>query len=78
MAQWEYGRDIDYLTHKSKQVCRQKHKPSGRNWVCQRCGFRGHRDLVGSVNMHFDAFGVHLKFPRSADVSPSWQCQVKE
>ncbi len=83
MAQWEYGHDIDYLTHKSKQArilsftgsergtssrcprCQHTHKPKGRNWVCRRCGFRGHRDLVGSVNMHQDAFGIHLKFPRS-------------
>jgi putative transposase len=46
-------------------VCGQKHKPKGRNWACRACGFRGHRDLVGSVNMHLDAFGTHLKFPRS-------------
>jgi putative transposase len=83
MALWEYGRDIDYLTHKANQarimsftgcergtssrcpVCGHKHKPKGRNWVCRACGFRGHRDLVGSVNMHLDAFGTHLKFPRS-------------
>jgi putative transposase len=83
MAQWEYGRDIDYLTHKSKQArilsftgsergtssrcprCKHKHKPKGRNWACRKCGGRFHRDLVGSVNMHQDAFGVHLKFPRS-------------
>jgi putative transposase len=83
MAQWEYGRDIDYLTHKSRHAriscstgsergtssrcprCKHKHKPKGRTWVCRRCGFRGHRDLVGSVNMHQDAFGIHLKFPRS-------------
>ena len=83
MAQWEYGKDIEYLTHKSTQArilsftgsergtssrcprCGHKHKPKGRTWVCRRCGFRGHRDLVGSVNMHQDAFGVPLKFPRS-------------
>jgi putative transposase len=83
MSLWEYGKDIDYLTHKAKQahimsftgsergtssrcpVCGHKHKPKGRNWTCRACGFRGHRDLVGSVNMHFDAFGTHLKFPRS-------------
>jgi len=80
---WEYGKDIDYLSHKAKQahimsftgsergtnsrcpVCGHKYKPKGRNWACRACGFRGHRDLVGSVNMHLDAFGTHLKFPRS-------------
>ncbi|HXX77676.1 MAG TPA: transposase [Ktedonobacteraceae bacterium] len=83
MAQWEYGRDIDYLAHKSIQArilsftgsergtssrcprCKHRQKPRGRNWVCRACGFRGHRDLVGSVNMHLDAYGIHLKFPRS-------------
>jgi putative transposase len=83
MAVWEYGKDINYLTHTSKQArilsftgcergtssrcpcCGHKHKPIGRNWACRRCGFRGHRDLVGSVNMHPLAFGTHPKFPRS-------------
>jgi putative transposase len=83
MSLWEYGHDIDYLTHKSKHAriscstgsergtssrcprCGHRHKPKGRNWVCRACGFRGHRDLVGSVNMHRDAFGIHVMFPRS-------------
>jgi putative transposase len=83
MSCWEYGKDIDYLTYKSKQAriscstgsergtssrcpcCGHRHKPKGRNWACRACGFTGHRDLVGSVNMHLDAFGIHLKFPRS-------------
>ena len=83
MSLWEYGKDIDYLSHKAQQVhimsftgsergtssrcpvCGHKHKPKGRNWACRACGFRGHRDLVGSVNMHLDTFGTHLKFPRS-------------
>jgi putative transposase len=83
MAQWEYGWDIDYLQHKSKQariacftgsergtssrcpVCGRKHKPKGRTWAGRICGFAGHRDLVGSVNMHPLAFGTHPKFPRS-------------
>jgi putative transposase len=83
MALWEYGKDIDYLTHKATQAhilsftgsergtssrcpaCGHRHKPKGRNWACRVCGFTGHRDLVGSVNMHLDAFGIHLKFPRS-------------
>jgi putative transposase len=83
MALWEYGKDIDYLTHKATQahimsftgsergtssrcpVCGHCHKPKGRTWACRICGFRGHRDLVGAVNMHQLAFGTHLKFPRS-------------
>jgi putative transposase len=83
MSLWEYGRDIDYIAHKSTQArilsftgsergtssrcpcCGHRQKPKGRNWVCRRCGFTGHRDLVGSINMHRDVFGIHLKFPRS-------------
>ena len=83
MSLWEYGKDIDYLTHKSKQVhiksftgsergtssqcpvCGHKHKPKGRNWACRKCGFTGHRDIVGSVNMHKLAFDEHVSFPRS-------------
>ncbi len=83
MAQWEYGRDIDYLTHKSTQariksftgsergtssqcpVCRHKHKPRGRVWKCRKCGFVGHRDVVGSVNMHLLAYDQPVTFPRS-------------
>jgi putative transposase len=83
MSLWEYGKDIDYLTHKSIQAriscftgsergtssrcpcCGHRHKPRGRTWACRACGFIGHRDLVGSINMHHDAFGTHPKFPRS-------------
>jgi putative transposase len=84
MALWEYGKDIDYLTHKSEAAhimsftgsergtssrcptCGHQHKPKGRNWVCRKCQFSGHRDLVGSVNMHQDAYGNHdVMFPRS-------------
>jgi putative transposase len=96
MSLWEYGRDIDYLAHKSTQArilsatssergtssrcpcCGHRHKPKGRNWVCRRCGFSGHRDLVGSINMHQDVFGIHLKCPRSADVSTPWPTQGQE
>ena len=83
MSLWEYGKDIDYLTHKAEQahikcftgsergtssqcpVCGHKHKPKGRNWACRKCGFTGHRDIVGSVNMHPLAFREHVSFPRS-------------
>jgi putative transposase len=45
--------------------CGHKHKPKGRNWACHACGFTGHRDLVGSVNMHRLAYGTQVMFPRS-------------
>jgi putative transposase len=38
-------------------VCGHRHKPKGCKWICKACGFRGHRDLVGSINMHPIAFG---------------------
>src|SRR5215467_14069455 len=83
MSLWEYGKDIDYLTHKSKAahimsftgsergtssrcpVCGHRHKPKGRHWACRACQFSGHRDLVGSVNMHTLAYDSHVTFPRS-------------
>ena len=83
LALWEYGKDIDYLTHKAKAAhilsftgsergtssqcprCGHKHKPKGRVWRCKTCGFIGHRDLVGSVNMHTLAYGSQVMFPRS-------------
>ncbi len=83
MALWEYGKDIDYLTHKAKAArilsftgsergtssqcprCGHKHKPKGRVWRCKQCGFIGHRDLVGSINMHQLAYGSQVEFPRS-------------
>ncbi|GHO72019.1 hypothetical protein KSC_109110 [Ktedonobacter sp. SOSP1-52] len=83
LALWEYGKDIDYLTHKSQAAhimsftgsergtssqcpaCGHRHKPKGRQWACRACGFTGHRDLVGSVNMHQLSFGCQVKFPQS-------------
>ena len=87
MSQWEYGKDISYLKHKSKQAgissfdgtergtsshcpkCNAKHKPTGRNWVCKACGFTGHRDLVGSINMHQIAYGTKPIFPVSQEIT---------
>lgn len=84
MAQWEYGKDIDYLTHKCKQrriesftgpewgtssrcpACgKRQRKPRGRDWICRNpeCGFQGHRDVVGSANMHRIAYGESIPFP---------------
>ena len=83
MSLWEYGKDIDYLSHKAQAAhimsftgsergtssrcprCGHKHKPKNRQWACRACGFVGHRDLVGSVNMHQLAYGQQVEFPRS-------------
>jgi putative transposase len=45
-------------------VCGHRHKPKGRNWRCQACGFEGHRDIVGAVNMHPIAYGQVVPFPK--------------
>ncbi|MGZ3628241.1 MAG: RNA-guided endonuclease InsQ/TnpB family protein [Ktedonobacteraceae bacterium] len=45
--------------------CDRKQKPRGRNWTCRRCGFHGHRDIVGSMNMHPIAFGSRITYPSS-------------
>src|SRR5262249_7733904 len=45
--------------------CDWKKKPKGRTWTCRRCGFTGHRDIVGSMNMHPIAFGSRIAYPTS-------------
>lgn len=44
--------------------CGHRHKPKGRNWRCKACGFIGHRDIVGAVNMHPIAYGQVVSFPQ--------------
>jgi putative transposase len=46
-------------------VCGWKQKVKGRVWRCRNreCSFVGHRDVVGSVNMHPLAFGNQIDFP---------------
>lgn len=43
--------------------CGHRQRPKGREWVCGKCGFRGHRDVVGSVQMHPIAYGEKIAFP---------------
>ena len=31
--------------------CSKRHKPRGRTYVCGRCGFSAHRDVVGQINI---------------------------
>jgi putative transposase len=46
-------------------VCGWNQKVKGRVWRCRNshCSFQGHRDVVGSVNMHPLAFGSTVDFP---------------
>lgn len=40
--------------HYSTQTCPQcghRHKPRGRVYTCRACGFSGHRDVVGQINI---------------------------
>ena len=87
MAQWEYGRDKQYIAQKLGRmgmssftgsergtssrcpICGHRHKPKGRVWHCKACGFTGHRDLVGSANMHEDNFEKLTEFPSWKDVT---------
>ncbi len=48
--------------------CGNQQRPSGRNWKCRNeaCRFAGHRDLVGSANMHALAFDSRIEFPTVA------------
>jgi putative transposase len=45
--------------------CDKRKKPRGRIFACRHCGFVGHRDIVGSMNMHPIAFGSRISYPTS-------------
>lgn len=45
--------------------CGKRRKPRGRVFACRHCGFVGHRDIVGSMNMHPLAFGSRVAYPIS-------------
>lgn len=49
--------------------CGHRQKVRGRDWRCRACGFTGHRDVVGAVNMFPLAFGKTVTFPRLQDVT---------
>ena len=51
-------------TSSRRPVCGHRHKPRGRNWRCKACGFVGHRDIVGAVNIHPIAYGQVVPFPQ--------------
>jgi putative transposase len=50
-------------TSRTCPVCgqRKKSSPTGRNFICAKCGYRGHRDGVGAMNIrykHRAEFGI--------------------
>jgi putative transposase len=51
----EAGMDVEYVGEKyTSQICPKcgnRHKPSGRNYLCVLCGFEAHRDAVGAYNI---------------------------
>lgn len=51
----KYGVDIveisEAYTSQTCPKCGDKHKPTGRNYVCNKCGFTIHRDVLGSYNI---------------------------
>jgi putative transposase len=52
-------------------VCGWKQRVTGRNWRCRnpQCSFVGHRDIVGSINMHPLAFGAKIDFPAQSQIT---------
>ena len=38
-------------TSQTCPACGNRHKPKGRNYRCPSCGFSGHRDQVGQINI---------------------------
>lgn len=41
----------EHYTSQTCPHCRNRHKPSGRNYHCPVCGFGSHRDVVGASNI---------------------------
>jgi len=38
-------------TSQTCPVCGSKYKPTGRNYICKKCGYTNHRDIVGAINI---------------------------
>lgn len=52
----DYSIEVTHISEKyTSQTCPNcgaRHKPSNRNYNCPECGFRGHRDGVGAINIY--------------------------
>jgi putative transposase len=50
--------------------CGNKHKPRGRKYKCPSCGFSGHRDVIGQINILSKfKFGEPGKIPSPTNVT---------
>ena len=57
-------------TSKTCPSCGNKHKPKGRVYRCRSCGFSGHRDVVGQINILSKfKFGEPGKIPLPTNVT---------
>jgi putative transposase len=54
----------EHYTSQTCPQCGHRHKPRGRVYTCGQCGFSGHRDVVGQINI-FSAYtcGTPGKLP---------------
>ena len=41
----------EHYTSQTCPQCGHRHKPRGRVYTCRACGFSGHRDVVGQINI---------------------------
>lgn len=41
----------EHYTSQTCPQCGHRHKPRGRVYTCRTCGFSGHRDVVGQINI---------------------------
>ena len=58
--------------------CGHRHRPKGRTWQCRKCGFEGHRDVVGATNMHVNGFGRKVTFPAAVTYRRPGSVRVPE
>jgi putative transposase len=41
----------EYYTSQKCPHCKKNNKPCGRNYICSKCGYEQHRDVVGAINI---------------------------
>jgi putative transposase len=41
--------------------CKKRNKPKGRNYVCKKCNYKQHRDIVGAINILNDNNNYHIE-----------------